>query len=85
MVNQRAACRQRVKVCRRYALPQVSGTEITKVIGLPDYSKRCTSYLCGATEFDPANEDCLISPAHLGILAQAGEHDSSCVIEYWVL
>ena len=29
----------------RYAPPRVSGTEITEVLGVPDYSKVCTSYV----------------------------------------
>ena len=29
----------------RYAPPRVSGTEIRKVLGIPDYSKVCTSYI----------------------------------------
>ena len=29
----------------RYAPPRVSGTEITEVLGIPDYSKVCTSYV----------------------------------------
>jgi IS1 family transposase len=29
----------------RYAPPRVSGTEITAVLGIPDYSKVCTSYV----------------------------------------
>ena len=29
----------------RYAPPKVSGTEITEVLGIPDYSKVCTSYV----------------------------------------
>ena len=29
----------------RYAPPRVSGTEITEVIGIPDYSKVCTYYV----------------------------------------
>lgn len=29
----------------RYAPPRVSGTQITEVLGIPDYSKVCTSYI----------------------------------------
>jgi IS1 family transposase len=29
----------------RYAPPRVSGTQITEVLGIPDYSKVCTSYV----------------------------------------
>lgn len=29
----------------RYAPPRVSGTEITTILGIPDYSKVCTSYV----------------------------------------
>jgi IS1 family transposase len=29
----------------RYAPPKVSGTQITEVLGIPDYSKVCTSYV----------------------------------------
>lgn len=45
IVHQRDAYRQRVKVYSRYAPPRVPRTEITEVIGIPDYSKVCTSYV----------------------------------------
>ena len=40
----------------RYAPPRVSGTQITEVLGVPNYSK--VHLLCRAAEFDAPNEDC---------------------------
>jgi IS1 family transposase len=55
----------------RYAPPHVSGTEITEVIGIPDYSKVCTSYV--ERQNLTLRMNCAVSSVDLGFLEEVGE------------